>query len=290
MATRFYTVLVLPDATSPARKFHIHRSVLTGLSVFAALLFLAFGFFTYQYVNLNVRMLELKQLRQEVRDQSHLAQKVSQLEGDLSRLRDLDRRVRVAAGLGKADAQEPVLAEGGAVTPSRTALLEAVKEQAVRPADSMNHDLDVLGQEITSREQSFRELNRLLEEKRSLLASTPTIPPVKGLITAGFGYRRSPFTGQREMHEGVDIAAPVGTPVVATADGIVSFAGPLSDYGNAVYIDHGHGFATFYAHNSRIRVREGQSVKRGTSSRTWDPPGEPPDPMSITKFTSTEPS
>ncbi len=65
------------------------------------------------------------------------------------------------------------------------------------------------------------------------------------------------------MHEGVDIAAPVGTPVVATADGIVSFAGPLSDYGNAVYIDHGHGFATFYAHNSRIRVREGQSVKRG---------------------------
>ncbi len=180
MATRFYTVLVLPDATSPARKFHIHRSVLTGLSVFAALLFLAFGFFTYQYVNLNVRMLELKQLRQEVRDQSHLAQKVSQLEGDLSRLRDLDRRVRVAAGLGKADAQEPVLAEGGAVTPSRTALLEAVKEQAVRPADSMNHDLDVPGAGDHLSRTEFPRVESPLGGKAVPAGLDPDHPPRQG--------------------------------------------------------------------------------------------------------------
>jgi murein DD-endopeptidase MepM/ murein hydrolase activator NlpD len=83
------------------------------------------------------------------------------------------------------------------------------------------------------------------------------------MLTAGYGYRNSPFTGQREMHEGIDVAAPPGTPIVATADGVVSFEGPLSAFGNVVFINHGHGFTTFYAHNSRNRVREGQLVKRG---------------------------
>jgi murein DD-endopeptidase MepM/ murein hydrolase activator NlpD len=148
----------------------------------------------------------------------------------------------------------------------------------VRLADSVNRDIEVLGREITSRERSFRELKRLLEEKRSVLASTPTILPVKGLLTAGYGYRQSPFTGVREMHEGIDVAAPHGTPIVATAEGIVSFVGPLAAFGNVVFVNHGHGFTTFYAHASKLRVKEGQSVKRGevvalvgTTGRTTGP-------------------
>jgi murein DD-endopeptidase MepM/ murein hydrolase activator NlpD len=80
------------------------------------------------------------------------------------------------------------------------------------------------------------------------------------------------------MHEGLDIAAPYGTPIVATADGVVSFVGPLAAFGNVVFINHGHGFATFYAHTSTIPVKEGQQVKRGqviafigTSGRTTGP-------------------
>jgi murein DD-endopeptidase MepM/ murein hydrolase activator NlpD len=278
MAKRFYTVLILPDATSPARKFHITRPIVTAISSVAAVAVLAFGFFVYQYVNLNVRMLELKQLRQEASDRNLLATKVGQLEGELSRLRDLDRKLRVVAGLETGDEQEARLAQGGAETLSRTALLDAVRKGTGRLADWVNRDLEVLGQEITSRERSFRELKGLLEEKRSILASTPTIWPVKGLVTAGYGYRQSPFTGQREMHEGIDVAAPHGTPILATADGIVSFSGPLAAFGNVVFINHGHGFTTFYAHNSSSRVKEGQPVKRGeviasvgTSGRTTGP-------------------
>ena len=118
----------------------------------------------------------------------------------------------------------------------------------------------------------------LLEAKRSVLASTPTIWPVRGLITAGYGYRLSPFTGKREMHEGLDIAAPFGSPIMATADGIISFVGPLGSFGNVVFINHGHGLTTFYAHTSSFRVKEGQSVKRGqivafvgTSGRSTGP-------------------
>jgi len=278
MAKRFYTVLILPDATSTARKLHVTKTVVTIVSSLMAVSVLAFAFFLYQYVNLNVRLLELRQLRQEASDRSSLAAKVSQLEGELGRLRDLDHKLRVVAGLDSRDEQGSELAQGGAGVPSRTALLDAVKKGTGRLADWVTRDLEALGREITSRERSFRELKNLLEEKRSVLASTPTVWPVRGLITAGYGYRVSPFTGQREMHEGLDIAAPHGTPIVTTADGVVSFAGPLAAFGNVVFINHGHGFTTFYAHTSSIRVAEGKTVKRGdvvayvgTSGRTTGP-------------------
>jgi len=280
MAKRFYTVLVLPDATSTPRKFHISKPVLTAFSAVAAVAIVAFAFFLYQYVNVNVRLLELKQLRLEAGDRSFLAERVGQLEGELTRLRDLDRRLRVAVGLETADV-EPApapAAQGGAETLSRTALLDALKQRTGRLVDWVNRDLSALGQEINSRERSLRELKVFIEEKASVLAATPTILPVKGLVTAGYGYRKSPFTGQRELHEGLDIAAPYGSPIMAAADGIVTFAGPLAGYGNTVFVDHGHGFATFYAHCSSYRVREAQRVRRGeviafvgTTGRTTGP-------------------
>ena len=263
MAKRFYTVLILPDATSPARKFHITKPVIAVLSTVVGVSIFAFVFFLYQYVNLNVRMLELKQFRQDAGDRNTLAQKVGQLESELTRLRDLDQRLRLVAGLEKAESQPHSLAQGGAESLSRNAFQDAIRQRTGRLVDSVNRDLETLGQEIIYRERSFRELKKFLDEKRSVLASTPTIWPVKGLVTAGYGYRRSPFTGQREMHEGLDIAAPVGTPILAAADGIVSFVGPLAAFGNVVFLNHGHGFTTFYAHVSTSRVKEGQPVKRG---------------------------
>jgi murein DD-endopeptidase MepM/ murein hydrolase activator NlpD len=278
MAKRFYTVLVLPDATSTPRKFHISKPVLTTLSALAAVAIVAFAFFLYQYVNVNVRLLELKQLRLEAGDRSFLAERVGQLEGELTRLRDLDRRLRVAVGLETAQVEPPPIAQGGAETVSRTALLDALKQRTGRLVDGVNRDLSALGQEINSRERSLRELKAFIEEKASVLAATPTILPVKGLVTAGYGYRKSPFTGQRELHEGLDIAAPYGSPIMVTADGIVTFAGPLAGYGNTVFVDHGHGFSTFYGHCSSYRVREAQRVRRGeviafvgTTGRTTGP-------------------
>ena len=236
MAKRFYTVLVLPDATSTPRKFHISKGVLTALSSLAVVAIVAFAFFLYQYVNVNVRLLELKQLRLEAGDRSFVAERVGQLEGELTRLRDLDRRLRAAIGLQTADVELPLApaAQGGAETVSRTALLDALKQRTGRLVDWVNRDLSALGQEINSRERSLRELKAFIEEKASVLAATPTILPAKGLVTAGYGYRKSPFTGQRELHEGLDIAAPYGSPIMVTADGIVTFAGPLAGYGNVV--------------------------------------------------------
>jgi murein DD-endopeptidase MepM/ murein hydrolase activator NlpD len=88
--------------------------------------------------------------------------------------------------------------------------------------------------------------------------------PVAGAMRGGFGFRRNPFGGSgSEFHKGQDISAPMGTPVIATADGVVTNAGWLRGYGRVVYVDHGNGLSTRYGHLSRIDVIVGQSVQRG---------------------------
>jgi murein DD-endopeptidase MepM/ murein hydrolase activator NlpD len=93
--------------------------------------------------------------------------------------------------------------------------------------------------------------------------ATPKGWPVEGRISSPFGRRISPISGRAEFHRGMDIASPEGTPILASAEGIVSYSGWNSGGGNVVVIEHGHGFSTYYAHNSSNAVETGQLVKRG---------------------------
>lgn len=94
-------------------------------------------------------------------------------------------------------------------------------------------------------------------------SATPSIWPLRGAITAGFGQRMDPFTGEGAFHSGVDIAAPFGTTIRAAGDGIVFHAGPDSSYGNEALIDHGNGLTTKYCHLRTLNVVIGQEVSRG---------------------------
>jgi len=101
-------------------------------------------------------------------------------------------------------------------------------------------------------------------ERRQLLASaTPSIWPVTGWLSSSYGNRRDPFTGDANFHPGLDISATRGEPVQATADGVVTSAGPAGNYGNLVVLDHGFGIITKYGHLSRFAVMNGQEVRRG---------------------------
>ena len=95
------------------------------------------------------------------------------------------------------------------------------------------------------------------------LAKTPSIWPVTGVVTSTFGWRKSPFEDDKELHSGIDIAVHLGAPVVATADGKVVQSGAAGGYGNLVQLDHGNGIATLYGHNSRRAVQVGETVKKG---------------------------
>jgi murein DD-endopeptidase MepM/ murein hydrolase activator NlpD len=105
---------------------------------------------------------------------------------------------------------------------------------------------------------------RAYEAELRLRSTFPSIWPVAGTLESGYGGRRNPFGGgSYEYHEGQDIEAPMGAPVVAAASGTVTIACAQNGYGNVVYIDHGNGLSTRYGHLSRIDVRAGQTISRG---------------------------
>lgn len=112
-------------------------------------------------------------------------------------------------------------------------------------------------------EMKIHKLDQHLLDKDSILKSTPTVLPTNGWITSYFGHRISPTAGVRKMHEGLDVGAPFGTPIIAPADGIVTFAGKKAGFGLFVQIDHGYGIETIYAHSQKIIAKKGQRVARG---------------------------
>lgn len=127
---------------------------------------------------------------------------------------------------------------------------------------SLSIRIDKAVSEAALREQGVIKLQELLVERQSILNATPSIKPARGWFTSRFGYRVDPFTGRMVMHYGTDIAAAPGTPVVAPADGVVSYVGYEPGYGKIVAIDHGYGVRTRFAHNSQVYVQLGQKVKR----------------------------
>ncbi|MFZ5996086.1 MAG: M23 family metallopeptidase [Nitrospirota bacterium] len=129
--------------------------------------------------------------------------------------------------------------------------------------DAGNVDMDILKDQIRKTIDSVSTIKEFLKEERDIYMATPKGWPLKGRLTSDFGTRENPHYGGSEFHSGMDIAVPKGTPVHATADGVVSFAGWSGGNGNLVVLEHGHGFSTFYAHNSSIGVKVGQRVKRG---------------------------
>jgi len=116
---------------------------------------------------------------------------------------------------------------------------------------------------VSEIEKNVHALDQHLLDKESFLNSTPTLLPAQGWITSYFGQRISPYLGKLKMHEGLDVGAPYGTPVMAPADGVVTFSGEKSGFGKFVQIDHGYGMETIYAHNQALKVRLGDKVKRG---------------------------
>nr|WP_174822911.1 M23 family metallopeptidase [Ruegeria arenilitoris] len=124
------------------------------------------------------------------------------------------------------------------------------------------------GEELSADEVRANQLLQQMDQLnlyRIAAEKAPFATPVKSAFrfTSGYGYRRDPKTGGRRMHKGTDFAAPTGTDIFATADGVVTHAGWQSGYGRLVKIKHAFGVETLYAHNSKIRVKVGQRVSRG---------------------------
>lgn len=112
-------------------------------------------------------------------------------------------------------------------------------------------------------EQRLASVRNDVDRRQALVAATPSMWPIAGWISSGFGNRRDPFTGEHSFHPGLDISADYGAPVHAPADGVVESAGYAGNYGNLITVDHGFGLVTRYGHLSRFGVYPGQRIRRG---------------------------
>jgi len=191
---------------------------------------------------------QLKVIVEKTKCLEEKMQDIQQLDTDLRDLLEDDPALKDSI---KKEDNQP-----GVIRPMLSSRSGIDREQAIR-------QLHLMELELPKQEKSLEELKDAVIQRTDRLSHTPSIYPVSGKITSHFGYRTSPFSKRQELHDGLDIAAPYGTTIVATADGMVTFVGYRSGYGNTVTIKHGYGFETSYCHNSSTLVKVGQQVSKG---------------------------
>ena len=141
--------------------------------------------------------------------------------------------------------------------------MTAAPPVAASALNSPDNTFGILQSLLGSLEARLQSVRTGVEKQQALAAATPSIWPVVGYLSSMWGSRSDPFTGGHDFHPGLDISASSGTPIHATADGVVESAGYAGNYGNAVVLRHGFGLSTRYGHMSRIAAYPGMKVKRG---------------------------
>ncbi len=222
-------------------------------------------FFSYNFIKLNKQINKVSALKKEnnflKKKITFFNNKISEIQNKVREIDSLGTKLRVMARLdtGVKSNNEGI---GG---PSFDEIKNFISNDSYQDENikKIHYVLDKLNFELKQEEKNITELFKYFKEKDIRLSSTPSIWPATGWISSPYGIRRDPFTGKKRFHEGIDITNRIGTPVLAPADGIVTFAGRNGGYGNVIYISHGLGVSTRYGHLSKIYVKVGQHVQRG---------------------------
>jgi murein DD-endopeptidase MepM/ murein hydrolase activator NlpD len=266
MAKNFYTLLILPKKDSSAKKVSLSSTLVKGVSIFVMGLILFMMYISYDYIHIRREQAELKRLKQQTVEQRKqiegLASRVDHFNAKMDELKQFDKKIRIMAKLVTGKDRDQLLGMGGPSSEEERlrSKLAADDKQMIA---GIGRNMDRLMNDAADREQSFAAILVHLQEKKSLLASTPSLWPVMGWVTSEFGKRTNPFGGEAEFHKGIDIATRVGRPIQAPADGIVAEVVYQHDMGNMIRVDHGHGISTLYAHLSKAAVRAGTAVRKG---------------------------
>lgn len=295
-----YTVVIFRGSTAKPLRFSFSRKFVRRLLIVGALLLLADLLVVSHYVIRTGEVWELSAFRTEAisaREQTAaFASAIDDLKKRLTSMKEVNQRLRVMLGIetpktgdvvnGRGGEDVP-LPEGNRLPASEKTLGNEVQVQHSSLADiaqgvqvssvmtnmsgltaheasiTVSEGIDWLKKEASNQEQILQELSEAAEKKSSRWAATPSIWPVKGWITSGFGPRISPFTEKPTWHDGLDIGAAANAPVQAPAQGRVTSVGFDPKLGHMVKLDHGFGIETLYGHLAKPLVKEGQRVKRG---------------------------
>jgi murein DD-endopeptidase MepM/ murein hydrolase activator NlpD len=297
-----YTVVIFRGSTAKPLRFSFPRKLVSRLLIVGAILVLVDILVLSHYVIRTGEVWELSSFREEAlsgREQTEaFSTAVDDLKKRLISMKEVNQRLRVMLGIESPKAGDMANGRGGEDAPfpagnslsgSEKTLQHDAAIQLLNSGDSsqsslagqtspfagssglteqeriasLKDSIDWLSKEATIQEQSLQELSLAAEKKSSRWAATPSIWPVKGWVTSGFGPRVSPFTEKPAWHDGLDIGAAANAPVQAPAQGRVTAIGFDPKLGNLVRIDHGFGIETLYGHLAKALVKEGQRVKRG---------------------------
>jgi murein DD-endopeptidase MepM/ murein hydrolase activator NlpD len=264
-----WTFVVARGDEGPAHQFSLSPKVLlygggAGLAIGLLVLVVALGSVFGGVTRLQARQLEARNeaLTHEL---ARLQDQVGGLEGTLDRLASRDAQLRALAGLDPLDGDVLQVGVGGpGLLSPASHPLSTVDASLGAAAFAVEYDLAALERRARLLAGSMDEAADSLAAHRDLLESTPSILPTAGFLSSRFSYSRNhPIHHQPLPHEGIDVSAPRGTPILSAAKGRVVRAGWTAGYGQMVEIDHGYGFTTRYGHAAKLLVRVGQQVRRG---------------------------
>jgi murein DD-endopeptidase MepM/ murein hydrolase activator NlpD len=249
------------------------KGMLTVFSLILTMGLIVSGYVLYDYYKLRKMLPSTSWLKGKIENQNDeilnqrrqiqsFANEINALKTKLTDLNHFEKKIRIIANIEKSSGQEGVFGVGGSVPEDLNPGIELESKHNSLMRD-MHEQIDQLEEASANQQQGFESLLKYLEEQRNLLASTPAISPLDGWITSRFGYRASPFTGRREFHKGLDIAAPKKSPIIAPADGVVSFVGLKGMLGKVIVLNHGHGLLTQYGHLDKALKKTGEKVTRG---------------------------
>lgn len=261
------TIMVVPH--NALSRFHFQFS----FSFFIFLIGFSVGLFSWaalavtsnidywrMRVNHEVLKLKVQYFATELRKNREMLDGVREADIQLRKLLKIDNRQKILDG----DLAENQDGQGGP-EPFESTLLEKALNHALWTItdNEIRQESQVIRKESAERLASFKKISEFIAYERGYSRSCPLGWPSYGRLTSHYGFRVSPMHGGSESHMGIDIANEKGTPVRATADGVVRVADWEGGYGRLVIIDHGFGFRTYYGHNSEIKVKPGQYVRRG---------------------------
>lgn len=253
MTRRYSTIVFVPHARAKFGKLRISHRVLFSIISMFTLSFLLSSFFSIQYFTSLSRSHELAKLKHENRDlqqaNEQFSRSVENLRGQLKQVEERTRKLAIIAGVNALDAAAQTGVGGIRGDELATAPFGDEIDKMTFRSRRLESDLSLLE-------------TRLVERSR-MLSSTPSIVPVRGILTDGFGGRSDPFTGEPGTHNAIDISTATGQAVRAPADGIVVKSEWANGYGNVIFISHGYGYSTRYGHLRAFKVKPGERIKRG---------------------------
>jgi murein DD-endopeptidase MepM/ murein hydrolase activator NlpD len=258
MNKRFYTLLITPGAHGRVRRIQLPFyvvPVILGLSIVGVVMLAGLA---TSYARMVIKVSNYNTVRSEreaLKQQFHtLENKVSRANVKLNSLQTLAAEVAVTYGFGNGHRQQ--------ITPDLLNLARQSNDPEGLDGDTALYAMSSMKNvslNSVSNRFSPSAFPGMIDDPNAI----PSIWPVHGRLSAGFGQRMDPFSGEQAFHPGIDIADAVGTDVEATGDGLVIEAEPDAGYGRSILIDHGDGITTRYAHLSKIFVVVGEQVKKG---------------------------